>query len=243
MKDRRPGTGEPPGGSEREGVVKYDARHTEAALSAELAPLAAALAAWRHPLRALGWLGREEGRYGGYGFGNLSARVAGELADRLGLDADAHRGAAPFLVTGSQTGGEERLGLGGFALVERHDTAANRLWSRGEVAASSESLTHAALYAASPRVGAVLHVHAPELWRRRRVLGLETTGADVAYGTPEMAAEVAAAAGRAGSRGATDGKPAGTGILAMAGHEDGILAWGPDPATAGRALLTAAGWW
>lgn len=238
MKERRTGTGEAPGATEREGVVKYDARHTEAALSPELAPLAAALAAWRHPLRALGWLGREEGRYGGYGFGNLSARVAGELADRLGLD----RTDFPFLVTGSQTGGVERLGLGGFALVERHDTAANRLWSRGEVAASSESLTHAALYAASPRVGAVLHVHAPELWRRRRELGLAEISAEIAYGTPEMAREVAAVAG-GDSHSGGGGEPGGAGLLAMAGHEDGILAWGPDPAAAGRALLTAAGWW
>ena len=57
-----------------------------------------------------------------------------------------------------------------------------------------------------------------------------------------MAQEVAAAA-RAESRDGGHGEPGATGLLAMAGHEDGILAWGRDPAAAGRALLTALGWW
>jgi len=232
--------------AEAEGVVKYDARHTDRPLPATLAPLAMTLAAWRHPLRALGWLGRQEGRYGGYGFGNLSMRLptglVRELAGELAAEDDLDPGDAPFLVTGSQTGGEARLGLAGFALVARHDLAANRLWSRGGVAASSESLTHAALYAASPGVGAVFHVHAPELWRRRDELGLETTSADVAYGTPAMAAEVAGSLRRLEPRDPGARDPGG-GLVAMAGHEDGILAWGPDPAAAGRALLAAAGWW
>lgn len=206
----------------REGVVRYRAEHREEALPTTLAPLAATLDAWRHPLRALGLLGRDPLRYDGHGFGNLSARAPSS-------GGGSPPGRRPFLVTGSQTGGAEHLGLGGFALVERHDPAGNRLWSRGRVAASSESLTHAALYERSPGVGAVFHVHAPEPWRRRRELGLAVTDPAVPYGTPAMAAEVGRAWGRLGG-------PE-RGVLAMGGHEDGLLAWGPTPGGAGRALL------
>lgn len=211
--------------AEREGVVKYRAEHREVGLAGApeegLVPVAAALAAWRHPLRGLGWIGQDPERYGGYGFGNLSARVA-----------------EGFLVTGSQTGGVHRLDLDGFALVERWDLAANRLWSRGRVPASSESLTHAALYqasaaAASP-VGAVFHVHAPELWREREGLGLPVTDPAVPYGTPEMAAEVVRAWRRL-----EEAERSTSGLLAMGGHEDGLLAWGPAPERAGQALLDA----
>lgn len=200
----------------REGVVKYRAEHTEADLPPELAPVAAVLAAWRRRLRALGWLGREAGRYGGYGFGNLSARTAGG-----------------FLITGSQTGGREDLALAGYALVERWQVAENRLWSRGRVAASSESLSHAALYAADGRIGAVFHVHAPELWVRRGAPGLPTTR-DVPYGTPEMAREIVRL-----WRGTL--AEAAAGVLAMEGHEDGVVAFGRSVSEAGEALLRARG--
>lgn len=221
------------GRSGAEGVIQFDARHTQADLPPHHAPLAAALAAWRRPLRHLGWLGQEEGRYGGYGFGNLSVRVPASLCGAEGP------GRSAFLITGSQSGSRETLPLDGFALVERYDLAGHRLWSRGRVAASSESLTHAALYDCSPRVGAVFHVHAPEPWRDRQRLGLPETPGDVPYGTPEMAAAVAGAWRRTGDA----GRGAPSGVAAMAGHEDGVLAWGPDPAAAGRALLVACGWW
>lgn len=203
----------------REGVVKYRAEWLEEDLPAELAPVAAVLAAWRRRLRRLGWVGREAGRYGGYGFGNLSARVPG-----AGSPGDG------FLVTGSQTGGRTDLDLAGFALVEAWDVAANRLRSRGRVAASSESLTHAALYDAGAAVGAVFHVHAPELWRRRGEAGIPVTSGNAAYGTPAMAAEVARL-----WRDELGGAAAG--VLAMEGHEDGVVACGRCAAEAGEVLL------
>lgn len=203
---------------EREGVVRHDAHHETAVLPAAWAPLAAELAAWRRRLVARGWLGRDPERYGGYGFGNLSAR----------LPVDAGRSAG-FLITGSQTGGRRDLPLAGFAWVERWSVDGNALWSRGEVTASSESLTHAALYDAAPEAGAVFHVHAAELWHRRGEMDLSETAATVGYGTPEMAAEVARLAGGHDS-----------GALAMAGHEDGLIAWGRTVAEAGE-QLTALG--
>jgi hypothetical protein len=207
----------------QEGVIRFRFEHRREELPEALAPLAATLAGWRRALVELGVVGQDAGRYGGYGFGNLSARV----------------GRRSFLVTGSQTGHLADLDLAGFALVESWDAAGHRLASRGLVAPSSESLTHAALYDASPRIGAVFHVHAPALWARRGAAGLPATAPGVEQGTPQMAAEVARLAGRGrrrrgGERGAAPG-----GLLAMGGHQDGILAYGADADAAGRALLAA----
>jgi hypothetical protein len=210
--------GAPPGDdpAAREGVIRFRFDHRREPLPAIHAGLAGELAGWRRRLVARGVVGQQPGRYGGAGFGNLSARLT-----------PAHgRG---FLVTGSQTGRLVDLDLAGFALVDSWDTAAHRLASRGLVPPSSESLTHAALYDASPAIGAVFHVHAPQLWARRGTPALAATAPGVEYGTAEMAAEVAHAARRPG---AAD-------LLAMSGHEDGILAWGATPEAAGRLLLTA----
>lgn len=198
-----------------EGVIRFRFDHRREALPEELAALAAVLAGWRRRLVARGVVGRDPARYGGFGFGNLSARVAGR---------------AGFLVTGSQTGRLPDLDLAGFALVESWDAAAHSLTSRGLARPSSESLTHAALYDASPAIGAVFHVHAPALWARRGTPDLPATPADVDYGTPAMATAAAEIVARA---------PSPAGLLAMGGHEDGILAWGPTPEATGRALLAA----
>lgn len=203
-----------------EGVIRFRFDHRREALPGALAPLAAELAGWRRALVAAGVVGRDPARYGGFGFGNLSARTAG---------GEAPAGRRAFLVTGSQTGHLADLDLAGFALVESWDAAAHRLASRGPAAPSSESLTHAALYDASPAIGAVFHVHAPALWARRGTPELPATAAGIDYGTPEMAAEVARLARRLG----------GTGLLAMSGHEDGLVAWGPTADATGRRLLAA----
>lgn len=199
-----------------EGVIRFRFDHRREALPEALAPLAAELAGWRRALVAAGLVGRDPARYGGFGFGNLSASA--EMPDRR----------RAFLVTGSQTGHLADLDLAGFALVESWDAAAHRLASRGLSAPSSESLTHAALYDASPAIGAVFHVHAPALWARRGS-ALPATAAGIDYGTPEMAAEVARLARRLG----------GSGLLAMSGHEDGLVAWGPTAEATGRLLLAA----
>lgn len=200
----------------REGVIRFRFDHRRERLPPGLAALAGELAGWRRRLVARGVVGQEPGRYGGAGFGNLSAR----------LPPPHGRG---FLVTGSQTGHLADLDLAGFALVDSWDAAAHRLASRGLAPPSSESLTHAALYDASPAIGAVFHVHAPALWARRGTPALPATAPTAEYGSPQMAAEVAALARRLGE----------TGLLAMSGHEDGLLAWGPSPEAAGTALLTA----
>ena len=61
---------------------------------------------------------------------------------------------------------------------------------RGASQASSESLTHAAIYEMDDGIHAVVHVHDPELWQHLKNT-FPTTDPDAAYGTPEMAREFA----------------------------------------------------
>lgn len=195
--------------SDREGVIKYQLAHVSG--PAGDWPGLAGLEAWRRTLVDLGLLGRDPARYGGLAYGNVSLRLP--------------RGG--FIISGSQTGDHPELGPSGYAEVLDWDINANRLCSRGPCRPSSEALTHAALYAADPAIGCVLHVHSPTLWNAAATLGMPVTDPAIAYGTPAMALEVARRLGRA------------DGLLAMGGHRDGILAYGPDPAHAGRRLRLA----
>lgn len=208
---------------ETEGVTRFRALHQDAALDTpELRRAAGPLLAWRRLLHQLGLIGQQPQRYGGLGFGNVSVRLAAR---------HARPGARPFLITGTQTGGPERLLLEQLCIVTGYALEENTVHSRGPVRPSSEALTHAAIYALSPRIGAVLHVHTPLLWSQATALALPQTPADVAYGTVAMA--------RAVKRLHRANRRPSSRVWVMGGHEDGVIAWGRDLDRAGAALLGA----
>ena len=121
-----------------EGVTRFEVAHQTRPLEERvLGETARALAAWREILARLGLLGQDPARYGGLGYGNVSAR--------LGPFGDAPRGRRRFLVTGTQTGGRRQVTLADFCVVEDYDLARNRVRSSGPVPPSSESLSHGAL--------------------------------------------------------------------------------------------------
>jgi ribulose-5-phosphate 4-epimerase/fuculose-1-phosphate aldolase len=135
-----------------------------------------------------------------------------------------------MLITGTQTGGLERLGLCDLCLVERYDYANNRVVSRGERKPSSETMTHGAIYDLSPAIRFVFHAHSPVIWQRAAALRIPTTDPRVPYGTPAMAME----AQRLYFGTTLEAKR----ILAMGGHEDGIIVFGQSAAQAGEVLVT-----
>jgi ribulose-5-phosphate 4-epimerase/fuculose-1-phosphate aldolase len=206
---------------EREGVIQFQALHDEGPLGAELEGHARALSGWRAVLKALGVVGQDPRRYEGLGFGNLSVRVPPFRGPRGQESA--------FLVTGTQTGAKERLSLENVCVVERWDLRKNRVWSRGRALPSSESLTHGAVYDVVPGARAVLHVHAPAIFTRAHALSLPATPPDVGYGTPAMAASVSRLWQETDLRTVR--------VFVMAGHEDGVVAFGSDLADAGARLM------
>ena len=190
------------------GVVKFAAEH----VAVELAPFAGfqELNACRCKLLALKMIGADAN---GIGFGNLSVR-----ADDAGA----------FYITGSGTGGRRQLSLSEYAKVIAYDLERNWLRCEGGTVASSESLTHAAVYGSELQVGVVIHCHSNAVWTR--LLDRElTTSADVEYGTPGMAFEVQRLFRETDVRNQQ--------IFAMAGHTDGVIAFGRDVDDAFGALM------
>jgi len=205
-----------------EGVTRFAVQHEARGLDERVhGDTVRVLSAWREILANLRVLGQDPARYEGLGYGNVSART--------GPFGDIPRGRRRFLVTGTQTGGVAHATLREFCLVESWDLARNQVTSAGPVAPSSESLTHAALYDASPAIRVVLHAHAPDIWRQARALGLPVTHASAANGTPAMAHEV--------QRLFREGTFASTRIATMGGHEDGVIAFGASAAEAGETLV------
>lgn len=195
--------------SAREGVIKFDLQFHPGPPPA--AGLLDELEGWRTIFRRLGLLGRDPARYEGLGFGNLSRRCAGDA----------------FIISGTQTGGLERLGPEHYVTVRECDPAANRVVADGPVRPSSEALSHGVLYRADPRIAWVMHLHSPELFAARARLGLPATDPAAPYGSPAMAAEIARLAPVAGW----------PGLLVMGGHEDGILAFGAAAAETGALVV------
>jgi hypothetical protein len=196
---------------EQEGVIKFHLHFafqavTQVQSEVKLAQLNSA----RSRLKARALLGQDPTRYGGDGFGNISVR----LSDKQ------------FLISGSQTGHLSELSPADVALVERIDHRANQLWARGLCKPSSESMTHGIVYQVLPAAEAVVHVHSPDIWQAAGRLRLPATAADIPYGTPEMAEAVRVLLLQISASADYDhGLPQ---VFAMLGHEDGIVAIGPD---------------
>jgi hypothetical protein len=89
-------------------------------------------------------------------------------------------------------------------------------------------MTHAAFYQADPAIGAVIHVHHLDFWKRL-LHTVPTTAPEVAYGTPGMALEIL--------RLYRETDLPRRKLAAMAGHEEGIISFGCDLDEAGTELL------
>jgi len=165
----------------------------------------------RNRLYAAGLVGYYEEH--GVGFGNLSIR------------APDGRG---FIISGTGTGEIAHTDERHYSRVTDYDIDANRVVCRGPVQASSEALTHAAIYELEPAIRAVVHVHSAELWTRL-IDRVPTTAADVPYGTPDMAREF--------RRLYRETDFAERGVAVMAGHKEGIVAFGADVNQAARRIL------
>lgn len=190
-----------------EGYIKFSAERVDGTIP--YPPALGELNRARTDLFDLGLIGCYDD---GIGFGNLSLRDAGQT----------------FLITASATGGKRELRLDQYCLVESFSPEHNSVRSRGQLMASSESMTHGSIYAASPAVNCVMHIHSRALFDALIARGTPQTAADVPYGTPAMAQAVSSLVQ------AQHSLPV---LFVMAGHDEGVIAYGTDIASVRQLII------
>ena len=192
-----------------DGVIKYDRHFTP---SPALKPdQYSALENWRKKLHHLKLIGEYPDVFIGYG--NLSQKVSG--LDHL-----------EFIITATQTGKFQDLTGEHYTVVENYDLEKNAIYAKGCMDASSEALTHAAIYECSKDINVVFHIHDNFLWKKMIENNYDFTAKDIPYGTVEMAKAVKKIVNAKSS-----------GLFAMAGHLDGIVSWGNTLDEAGELIL------
>jgi ribulose-5-phosphate 4-epimerase/fuculose-1-phosphate aldolase len=190
-----------------EGVIKFKCEWIQSA------PLEAHWIEQIDPWRTQLFKHRLIGMYpDGIGYGNISIRVNKDQ----------------FIISGSATGGIPQLTNLHYTKVTEYNLEQNSLTAVGPIIASSESLSHAAVYACNESIGAVMHVHNADLWDTL-INKIPTTHAHIEYGTPAMAFDIM----RLYNETDIPQKK----IMVMAGHPEGIIAFGKNLEEAGSILL------
>ena len=191
------------------------------------------LTRYRDALYQLNFIGQYPN---GIGFGNISHRVP----------TPASSPTPHFIISGTQTAHLSTLTAAEYARVTSFDPAQNTLTCQGLCKASSESLTHGVVYAQASTaqastglestaqtstINAIIHIHHQPLWKQL-LYKVPTTHVAVPYGTPEMAAET--------QRLFRETDLLESKVFAMAGHEEGIVAFGATLSEAYRMLIDLA---
>ena len=144
----------------------------------------------------------------GIGFGNLSVRYNKN----------------EFIISGSSTGNFKTLSKDDYSLVKDYDILKNSVRCEGLTKASSESLSHAAIYESNININAVIHIHNKEMWDKY-LNDLPTTDKKAEFGTPEIALEINKLANNS------------SGIIIMGGHQEGIISYGKSINEAEKIIL------
>lgn len=193
-----------------EGQIKYRCRWAK--ISATIPDhVFSEINPWRNYFHEMGLIGTYPD---GIGFGNISVR------------ADYSR---EFWISCSATGHLKILLPEHYARVTDFDIKQNKVWCWGENQASSEAMSHAVLYACDRRIKAIIHIHNRPLWDYL-IHRVPTTAENVAYGTPEMADAIKTLY-------ETTNLPE-LKIVVMAGHQDGIVAFGNNLDDAAKKIIT-----
>ena len=185
-----------------EGYVKYTADHIMAP-PIEV-PHWLELNGARTRLHGLGLVGVTSD---GIGYGNLSIRVQ---VNSFPTDA--------FLITGTATGALPVLSPSDYCLVRTFDIAQNHVISTGPVQASSESMTHGAVYRSCPGANCVIHIHSRAIFDSMIRDGYPATPENALYGTPQIALAIGECVCELGNN---------EGQIVLAGHDEGVISYGP----------------
>lgn len=164
---------------------------------------------WRTKLHRLGLIGVNDK---GIGFGNISQRIKGQK----------------FIITGTNTGGFPILNKNHYAVVYNANIKRNTVSCRGPIIASSEAMSHAAIYKALPNINAVIHVHHQAMWKKL-LNKIPTTSENAPYGTRKMANEIKRLLKETNLKKKKN--------FVTAGHTGGIFSFGRDVQEAGEILF------
>lgn len=179
-----------------EGYIKYDCRWEKQEIVL-VQSVFDEINSWRTIYYKRGWIGMYPN---GIGYGNISLRL----------------NESTFIVSGSATGNKDVLTHDHYAIVKGFDISNNWIQCSGQTAASSESLSHAALYKIDQQISRIVHIHNEAIWANYLNV-LPTTSKDIAYGTPGMAMELQKKRSEI-----LDSK----GVIIMGGHPEGVIVFG-----------------
>lgn len=140
--------------------------------------------------------------------------LIGAYPDEIGFGNVSMRNSInSFIISGSATGNFKTLLKEHYSLVTDYDINKNSVSCIGLSKASSESMSHAVIYEANPKVNAVIHIHHNDMWNCY-FDKLPTTKKKAKFGTPEIASEIKKLANKS------------SGIIIMGGHPEGIITYG-----------------
>ena len=179
-----------------EGIIKFKANKTSNKLisSEELERI--------NPFRKICF----EKKYIGIGIDGIGY---GNISYRSGINNE-------FIISASATGGILDLEIEDYSRVTTFNISSNSLSCEGVKLASSESLSHAAIYKTNNNIKAVIHIHNAQLWEKH-IDNLPTTPTYAKYGTQAMADSISEIINK---------KKTHYGIIIMGGHKEGILSYG-----------------
>jgi ribulose-5-phosphate 4-epimerase/fuculose-1-phosphate aldolase len=198
-----------------DGVIKYDRSQFELSNALNDDEFRE-LEKWRKTLYNLKLIGEYLPERIGYG--NLSQKFD---------YSEQHSSEKPqFLITGTQTGSLPELNGEGYTRVLDFSFEKWSVKVKGPLEASSEALTHAAIYQAHEKIKCVFHIHDKNIWQAMKDNNYASTPASIPYGTKEMADSVIACVGSTTQ-----------GLIVMKGHEDGVISYASTLDQAGKLLL------
>lgn len=189
-----------------EGYIKFNIKWIDEPLSVAVPNL---LMVWRDKMHELNQIGHYKEI--NIGYGNISIKTEKGM-----------------LISGTQTGDIFPIKPVHFTLVTAYNIDENSVVCRGPIKASSESMTHAAIYEADTSIKAIIHIHNLELWKNL-MNKVPTTKKEVSYGTPEMAYEI--------FRLFKESTVTQEKTIVMAGHDEGIIVFGKTIDEAGEKVL------
>lgn len=180
-----------------DGVIKFKIEWEEKAADF---PETTSIISTRQQLYSKKWIGFDQQHQVGYG--NISCQTKDDK----------------FLISGTQTGHIAEFKKEHLTEVMSYNISKNTLSCRGPVKASSESLTHAAIYSADSTVSHIIHIHHNKMWEYMLENNYLQTKEGIEYGTVEMAQEIL--------RLFKEEDLALQQLFAMQGHHGGIFSFG-----------------